>query len=181
MPADQRRASIIAAARPLLIRHGVNVTTRQIAEAAGIAEGTVFRVFPDKDALLAAVMADATDPAPLEQALARIDPGLPFEDRLVLAVEIVRRRMRGIWELAAATGLPPRPNAKPPRSAALVALFAAEAERISRPPTFAADALRALTLAMTHPHLTPSTSLTARDIVRLFLDGIGSHPGVPAC
>ena len=45
-------APIVDAVVPLLLEHGGDVTTRQIAEAAGIAEGTIFRVFPDKAALL---------------------------------------------------------------------------------------------------------------------------------
>ena len=40
---------------PLLRAHGLSITTRQIAEAAGVAEGTIFGVFPDKEALLQAV------------------------------------------------------------------------------------------------------------------------------
>ncbi|MCU1430433.1 MAG: DNA-binding transcriptional regulator, AcrR family, partial [Actinomycetia bacterium] len=36
---------IVAATLPLLLEHGDRVTSRQIAEAAGIAEGTIFRAF----------------------------------------------------------------------------------------------------------------------------------------
>ena len=38
MPSEERRASIIEAIRPLLAEHGDRLTSRQIAEAAGIAE-----------------------------------------------------------------------------------------------------------------------------------------------
>ena len=49
LPPDERRSMIVAATLPLLLEHGDRVTTRQIAEAAGIAEGTIFRAFADKD------------------------------------------------------------------------------------------------------------------------------------
>ena len=49
MPAEERRTAIIEAVRPLLAEYGESVTSKQIAAAAGIAEGTIFRVFADKD------------------------------------------------------------------------------------------------------------------------------------
>ncbi len=66
LPPDERRSMIIAATLPLLLEHGDRVTSRQIAEAAGIAEGTIFRVFADKDEIIAAVIETALDPEPLE-------------------------------------------------------------------------------------------------------------------
>ena len=38
LPADERRAAIVAAVRPVVLEHGERVTSRQIAEAAGVAE-----------------------------------------------------------------------------------------------------------------------------------------------
>src|SRR3954469_4423303 len=62
MAPDERRRAIVDVVVPLLLEHGGDVTTRQIAEAAGIAEGTIFRVFPDKDALWTAVVEQTLDP-----------------------------------------------------------------------------------------------------------------------
>ena len=60
---QDRRESILDAAVPLFMAKGADVTTREIAEAACIAEGTIFRVFEDKQALIAAVVARFMDPA----------------------------------------------------------------------------------------------------------------------
>src|SRR5438105_10569477 len=86
LPLDERRSMIVAATLPLLIEHGDRVTSRQIAEAAGIAEGTIFRAFGDKDEVIAAAIDSALDQAPLEAALSAIPADLPFEEGLAAAV-----------------------------------------------------------------------------------------------
>jgi len=63
---------VIRAALPLIAERGAAVTTQQVARAAGIGEATIFRVFPDKDALL-----DACVAAWLADAEAQYPPQLP--------------------------------------------------------------------------------------------------------
>ncbi|MGZ8735120.1 MAG: TetR/AcrR family transcriptional regulator [Acidimicrobiia bacterium] len=174
MPASERRAEIVAATLPLLLAHGSAVTTRQIAEAAGIAEGTIFRVFPDKDSLIGAVLADALDTAALDEAIAAIDPTLPLEARLVEAVEILRRRFADILQLKTAIGTMQVAGPATTRAdlAALAAFFEPDRDQIRRDPLEAAHLLRGLTIAGTHPALILDEPLPPAEIVSLFLDGV---------
>ena len=175
MPPAERRAAIVAATLPLMLQHGTGVSTRQIALAAGIAEGTIFRVFPDKDALVAAVVEAAFDPAPVERALAAIDTTQPFDDQLVDAVVIMQRRLQDIWSLTTAAGVPsspPSPKHRTTEFRALTALFEPQRAHLARPPKMAAQLLRGITLALTHPALAPDQPVSPAEIVSLLLDGV---------
>jgi len=174
LPADERRAMIIEAMLPLLLQHGEMVTTKLIAEAAGIAEGTIFRVFADKDELIAAAVEHATDPAPMEQAIAAIDLDVPFEEAVTEAVRLLQRRTIVIARLMAAVG--PRFHRKGPipDRPGLIALFEAHRARISVEPVAAARWLAALTMSTSHPMMS-SESLPAERIAGLFLHGVGTE------
>lgn len=177
MPPEQRRAAIVEAVRPLLIEHGAGVTTRQIAEAAGIAEGTIFRVFADKDELLGAALDAVLDPQPLEEAIAAIDPDAPFEQRIVEATAAVQQRVADVWQLV--SNLPARfhPRLRGPFGTAdvLTALFVDEAHRLSVDPAAAARMLRAITLSMSHPMMA-GDSTSAEEITQVLLHGIEKAP-----
>src|SRR3954451_144289 len=99
LPPEERREALIAATLPLVLEHGTEVSTRLIAEAAGVAEGTIFRVFPSKDALVEAAIASAFDPSPLVEALNSIDRPAPLVDRLETAVQLMQERGRRIGHL----------------------------------------------------------------------------------
>ncbi|MFI7417807.1 TetR/AcrR family transcriptional regulator [Nonomuraea sp. NPDC049684] len=94
MAPEDRRAALIEATVPLLRAHGTAVSTRQIAEAAGVAEGTIFGVFPDKATLLRAALMSAFDPRPAEDALAAIGATAGLRDRLREVAALLRAGMK---------------------------------------------------------------------------------------
>src|SRR2546425_2643618 len=68
---QERQASIIAAAASLFAQKGFNgTTTREIAKTAGISEALLFRYFPTKRALYAAILAARSQ---LSQLMASIE------------------------------------------------------------------------------------------------------------
>jgi AcrR family transcriptional regulator len=176
LPVEERRAAIVAAALPLFLEGGAGVTTREIAAAAGIAEGTIFRVFDDKPALIEAIVEAAFDPAPVEAALAGIDHSLPLEPRLAKAVDILIRRSEAIFQVTSALATMRRPedrkSRKPPELHALVGLLAPDASRLRYPPEKAARLLRGLIFAGTSRMFSEGPSLTRPDIVSMFLHGV---------
>src|SRR5438067_645914 len=171
LPPGERRAAIVAATLPLLLERGANVSTRQIAEAACVAEGTIFAVFPDKDAVVQAVVEAALDPQPTERELAAIDRSLSFEDQLVAAVGIMQRRTNKIWRLLSGVGDSSKPRTPPTDFVALADIFREKQHELRTDPVNAARQLRALTLAVTNPTFFAGQPMTPQEIVRLFLDG----------
>jgi len=183
LPPDERRAAIVSVTVPLLLEHGPAVTTRQIAEAAGIAEGTIFRVFADKETLVWAAIESAFEARPLVAALDAIDRAAPLEQRLTDAVVILQRRMLDVWRLLSAVELSRVPDDRrelidrhgPPTIAAITALFEPDRAALRLDPQAAAHALKRITLASSHPAIVADDGLSPAEIVTLLLDGIRLH------
>lgn len=170
LPPEARRAHIVEATLPLLLEHGPTITTRQIAEAAGIAEGTIFRVFPDKESLVAAVVEAALDTTSLDAALDAIDPTLPLETRLMTVVDLLRARLLTVLQLRAVVGAP---AGKPSTDVSRIArVLEPDAGRLRRSPTECAHLLRGVTFACTHAAFVGDTPLGSDEIVSLLLDGV---------
>ncbi len=179
MPPAERREALITATLPLVLRDGPGVTTRQIAEAADVAEGTIFRVFAGKEALIQAVTERAFDPAPALAEIAAIDRALPLRDRLVRLVEILQIRLDTVFTLINALGMKgPPPGGHRPRLVndqfreAIVELVGDDRTRLRVAPTELAAALRMLVFASTHPMINDGNPLTAEQIVGILLDGV---------
>lgn len=101
MAPDDRRAALIAATVPLLCEFGLDVSTRQIAQAAGVAEGTIFGVFPDKGSLVVAALLRALEPQPTLDAIAAIDPAAGLRERLIRAATLISERFASNTHLLA--------------------------------------------------------------------------------
>src|SRR5215207_2360128 len=95
MSPDERRKAILDALIPLLVERGGDVTTKEIAQAAGIAEGTIFRVFPDKATLLFAAAEEAINPAGGREAFEEaVGEAADLREAIVIAAGRVLDRMR---------------------------------------------------------------------------------------
>jgi AcrR family transcriptional regulator len=102
MSQEERRAAIVRTTLPLLVEHGGTVSTSQIAAAAGIAEGTVFRAFKDKQDLLIACMRAGMNSDDEVAVIERIGTGGPLHERLTLGVEAISGYLDRIWALGQA-------------------------------------------------------------------------------
>ena len=152
-----------------------------------MAEGTIFRVFPDKESLIEAVVDSVCDTTTVDAALAAIDPDLPLEDRLVAAVDILRRRFADILQVRTAVEMMHTTSGSgshwdrhpSPDLGSLAALFGPDADQIRHDPLTAAYLLRGMTVTGTHPALILDEPLSSAEIVSLFLDGVRLPDAAP--
>ncbi len=183
LPPEERRAAIIAAATPLITESGLDVSTREVAHAAGIAEGTLFRVFPTKDALIDAVVAQAIDIEPVLHRLQHIPASLPLDVRLEMALTVLQRQIRQVSGLMIAL----RMRRTDPRRmhdarhdhqsrteqlvTALVEVIGADADRLRTPAAGAAGYLYTLAFISGHPMFGRQDHYTPAQMVDLMLNG----------
>ncbi len=195
MAPDDRRRAIVDVVVPLLLRHGDAVTTKQIAEAAGIAEGTIFRVFPDKAALLMATAEETMNPATGRAELVAALAGLTdLRERVLVTTERLLARservtavliaLRGVWMSPGHQHHHDRPPGPPQFIVeanralleTLTAVFEPHRAELTVEPRTAALLLRTLVLGSRHPGADQEQVLTAEEIADALLDGIRSRP-----
>jgi AcrR family transcriptional regulator len=188
LPPEQRRAAIVAATRPLLVSHGGQFTTRQVAEAAGIAEGTIFRIFDSKADLVHAVIEDLLDPTEMCDALAALTPRT-LEEATTQMITVIKGSVERSSAIFTALSQQPGDDDRPPRghkgpdhaihqqrarqvqaaAARVLEPFADELE-LSVPET--AALMRSVTFATTHPFLSDGADHDASTLAHLFLNGL---------
>ncbi|HVW41578.1 MAG TPA: helix-turn-helix domain-containing protein [Amycolatopsis sp.] len=101
MSQEKRREMIMNAVLPLIVEHGARVTTAQIARAAGIGEGTIFRAFKDKDELIEECVLQALRPDAAIGLIAEIPLDAPLGTRLAEAADALRAHLERMGALMA--------------------------------------------------------------------------------
>jgi AcrR family transcriptional regulator len=190
LPPEDRRQAIIDAVVPLLVEHGPAVTTRQIAEAAGVAEGTLFRVFPDKKALLMAAVQHVIDAERDERALvSKLRGAADLEAKVVAAIDHLRARMEQIMVVLTALRhvvlteekayegphTPPEFMREADRrllDAIATHVFAPHRDELRVDPLEAAMVLRAIVFGMWHPMGAAPKEISTRQTATLLLEGL---------
>ncbi|MEZ0112608.1 AcrR family transcriptional regulator [Catenulispora sp. EB89] len=124
--AARNRALLLTAAADEFAEHGLEASVADIARRAGVGKGTVFRHFPTKDDLIAAIVLDRVEDLRTvgERLLAAADPGAALLEFLIAAGH--QRQQRDLSFLMAAGEL------KPEVKQAQAALFQAIEDLVAR-------------------------------------------------
>jgi AcrR family transcriptional regulator len=186
LPPDERRSALITATLPLVRERGGAVSTREIAQAAGVAEGTIFRVFGSKDDLIKACAHAAFDTDEVCARLAEVPRDLPLQERLTQAVGLLQKHLEGIFSMLMvlrSTGQPvggpghrtsdgaPDHRSTSAIDDALAELVGDDDHLLRVPARRLLDFLRMLTLSSVHPMMRQSTA-SAAEIVDVVLHGL---------
>jgi len=199
MTPDDRRKAIVTALVPLLVERGGEVSTREIAQAAGIAEGTIFRVFPDKKSLLLAAAEEAINPSGGQELFDEAMAGAEgLRERVVVAARRVHERMHLTMSVMVAVRphlisafheeqeKGEKPVMGPPSFVLraqedlhrrLTGLFEPHRDELGVEPEVAAVALRSLIFGASRPELGMAPALDAEQIADLVLGGVLKREG----
>lgn len=188
---DERRSSIVEAVLPLVIERGELPSSREVAAAAGIAEGTIYRAFDDKTALLHAVAERALTATPrppgspaladlpdLHARVAEMARGMQQRMQAVHTVLMaVRRHLTAEERHGSGEDGPPAyvTEANEQLHRRLMEVFEIDREQLRVEPAVAATVLRSLVFGTAHPAM-GGEPLTPDQIADLVIGGI-ARPG----
>jgi AcrR family transcriptional regulator len=188
LAAEDRRRAILAAVVPLLTRKGSAVTTAEMAQAAGVAEGTIFKVFPDKAALICAAVTATIDPTSACEAMQQIPVSVGIERQFAAATEILRDRFERVTALGEVLRALPDPgegrladarryvlDSHTAVSSALSRVIDRHRTALRVDPDQAAAALVGLVFASVQSLTPPTDRLSVDDVVAILLRGISQE------
>ncbi|HRA45553.1 MAG TPA: TetR/AcrR family transcriptional regulator [Phycicoccus sp.] len=177
MTPDERRQAIISATLPLVLEHGRAITTAQIAKAAKVAEGTIFRVFSTKDDLIDATIESAFDMEPYLRAVEGLDTSGSVDEVVTRTAQLMIERFKQVFRMFSVLGIKgPPPNRHPEDWAERVAsahdrLLGPHADELTLTPREVMRYVRLLAFSGSNPHITDGVTLSAAQIAALVLDG----------
>ncbi|MEO8908308.1 MAG: TetR/AcrR family transcriptional regulator [Microbacteriaceae bacterium] len=186
MSVEDRQSMIVDAVIPLLLEHGANITSRQIAEEAGVAEGTVFRAFGDKESLIRAAVERYFDPQPMRAQLAQIPQECSLRDKIKASIGILQTRFSGVLAMMSALGHKERPpfagDASRDEYPSIIAhLLEPELHHLNLPTDRIAPLLRLVAFSSSIPQFNESVGFTLDELTDIVLYGIvGDAPSVIA-
>lgn len=184
LPPDERRRTIVEATLPLLRKKGLSISTADIARAAGVAEGTLFRAFATKDDIIDAVIDHVMDPASIVEALAAIPLDEPLTDRVRRIVDLWHTRVAEISVIMTALHAAGESSHRHPSrsreqhaehmgqlNAAVAGVLAPDADRFALDLNETASLLRSLAFATAHPFFSDGLVADPHRLVDVFLNG----------
>ena len=182
LPPEERRETLLDATLELIREAHKLPTTREIAEAAGVAEGTIFRAFATKDELFDAVLDRTFEARPLFEGLGKVDGTAGLESVMIDIVQLLQARFLEIFDVMGAFSLmgPPERFRDPKvqrrqertASAMVLALLEPYADELRMPVARVARMTRLLTFSGSHRHINDGEILGAEEIVQMVLYGV---------
>ena len=172
---------ILAVVIPLIIAKGRDVTSREIAEACGIAEGTIFRAFGDKETLLNAAVERFLDPKQLQSNLRAISVELPLEVKIRAIFGLLVDRFSGVIHLFSALGRhgpPPRREETFDEYVQIVnELLAPNEHELRVLPETVAHYARIVAFSSALPVFNDTIPFSTDELVELLIHGIAAPSG----
>lgn len=185
MSPAERRQAIARAVLPVLVERGAAATTRDMARAAGVAEGTLFSVFDTKRDITVAAIELHLNPEPISAGLQAICAGLPLGEQLAEAADVIVSKSKDVVALLGVLRtLPPADASERQEHQSLMrnwmegmtrairALFERNSALLATSPERATDAFVALLMAASRPYGEDAPHLSTGDAVHLLQHGI---------
>ncbi len=169
---------IIETTMPLLVEHGTDLTSKQIAEAAGVAEGTIFRAFGDKEALIEATIKKFLDPEPLRRDLRAIPVEATLDDKMLRIVELMRKRFNDVFRVMAAIRKPHRPehNARRIFTEIISEVLSPHLHELNLTPERCGHVVRLVTFASSIKPFNTGMEFDSRELTSILLYGLVGKP-----